>query len=451
MSGVQRKRPNVVIVFGDQWRAQATGYAGDPNARTPHLDQFARESAQFTHAVATCPVCSPWRASFLTGRFPHRHGVFLNDVPLNPEVPSLAKVFKAAGYDTAYVGKWHIDGHGRRSFIPRERRQGFDYWKVLECTHDYNRSDYFGDTPEREWWNGYDAEAQTRDCVQYIHDRASSDKPFLLVLSWGPPHNPYETAPDEHRALFDPAIQLRPNVPARSARDARRDLAGYYAHISALDACFGLIRAALRDTGIEDDTLLVFTSDHGDMIGSQGEQRKQRPWDESIRIPSLWRWPNGQVVSRMIRTPFGTEDICPTLCSLTGLRAPSGSQGRSFAGVLTGRRRPDSDGVALIASYHPFGEWERRNGGQEYRGIRTHRYTYVRSLKGPWMLYDNESDPYQLQNLVNRPEHSAEQQRLEALLQAELRRVQDTFEPSAHYLKQWGWEVDINGTVPIRA
>ena len=126
------KRPNIVFVFGDQWRAQATGYAGNSTVRTPNLDRLAAESVNFAHAVAGCPVCSPYRASLLTGQYPLTHGVFVNDVYLQPNPQSLAHAFADNGYATAYIGKWHVDGHGRSSDIPPERRQGFEYWKVLE-------------------------------------------------------------------------------------------------------------------------------------------------------------------------------------------------------------------------------------------------------------------------------------------------------------------------------
>ena len=226
----EQDRPNVVFVFGDQWRAQATGYAGDPTVRTPHLDALATASVNFTTAVSNCPVCSPYRACLMNGRYPLRHGVFLNDVPLGHDVPSIADAFKGAGYDTAYVGKWHLDGHGRLAFIPPERRQGFDFWRVMECTHQYNESYYYADRDERLLWEGYDAAAQTRCAREYArrHDPA---KPFFLALSWGPPHNPYQTAPQRFRDLYRPEhIVLRPNVPEEQANRAREDLAGYYAH-----------------------------------------------------------------------------------------------------------------------------------------------------------------------------------------------------------------------------
>ena len=197
---------------------------------------------------------------------------------LHPRAKSIAQAFSAGGYDTAYIGKWHVDGHGRSSYIPPERRLGFDYWKVLECTHDYNHSAYYaGDSDEKLYWTGYDAIAQTRDAESYIRNY-DKDNPFFLMLSWGPPHAPYDTAPEEFRKLYSPdTIELRPNVSDEIAARAREWLAGYYAHCSALDACVGDLLSTLRECGIENETVFVFTSDHGDMLGSQGEIKKTTP------------------------------------------------------------------------------------------------------------------------------------------------------------------------------
>ena len=192
MSGGER--PNVVYILTDQWRAKATGYNGDPNALTPNIDRLASESVSFANAIATSPVCTPARAALLTGRYPTTTGMFMNDLPLPPDEEGIGKAFKEAGYDTAYIGKWHVDGHGRASYIPPERRQGFDYWKVLECTHDYQNSEYYdGDDPERRTWPGYDAFAQTGDACAYVKQR--EEKPFFLVLSLGPPHFPPRQRP----------------------------------------------------------------------------------------------------------------------------------------------------------------------------------------------------------------------------------------------------------------
>jgi arylsulfatase A-like enzyme len=445
-------RPNVVILFADQWRAAATGYAGDPNVKTPNLDRFAGESVNFTHAVSGCPVCSPCRASILTGQRPWTHGVFLNDVHLSDDAVTLAKVMASAGYDTGYIGKWHLNGRGRASYIPPENRQGFQYWKALECTHAYNNSPYFADGPMRLMWPGYDGAAQAKDAIAYIKQHAKGDKPFLLFLAWGPPHNPYNTAPAEYKAMYEAAkIQLRPNVPEENAEKTRQELAGYYAHCSALDRSLGEIRDALAESGIADDTLVIFSADHGDMLGSHGMERKQKPYDESVRVPMLWHWPTGLGgAGKRLDVPMDSEDVMPTILGLCGIEIPKTVDGIDFAGYMKGGANPNPEEAALIHCVAPFGEWTRKVGGREYRGLRTVRYTYVRGLDGPWLLFDDEADPYQEHNLVNQPESAALRAKLDALLNERLKAGHDEFLPAEKYIAKWGWQVDASGTVPIR-
>lgn len=442
-------QPNVVFVFADQWRGQATGYAGDPNVQTPHLDRLAEESVNFTQAVAGCPVCCPYRASLITGQYPLTHGVFLNDVRLSAPAVSIAETFKSGGYQTAYIGKWHLDGPDRSSFIPPQRRAGFEFWKVMECTHDYNNSCYYADQNVKLKWDGYDAIAQTREAQRYIRDY-DAGKPFFMMLSWGPPHAPYDTAPREYQALYDPArLILRDNVPAECEATARKDLAGYYAHISALDACVGELLATLKECRLQENTIFIFTSDHGDMLGSQGHQKKQRPWEESIRVPFLLRWPAG-LGSQGRRTDvlIDAPDIMPTLLGLCGLETPATVEGIDYRVVLKGGADP-GDGAALLICPAPFGQWTRaEHGGKEYRGIRTKRYTYVRDLAGPWLLYDNEKDPYQLDNLCGQSAYSSLQGELETILQNKLKERQDEFAPAEEYIKKWNYIVDETGTVP---
>lgn len=444
------KTPNVVFVFADQWRAQATGYAGDPNVKTPNLDALEKESVDFRQAIAGCPVCSPYRASLLTGQFPLTHGVFVNDVHLQHRATSLADAFTSAGYDTAYIGKWHVDGHGRSEYIPLERRQGFGYWKVLECTHDYNHSSYYaGSSDQKLCWEGYDAMAQTLDAQNYIRQH-DDEKPFLLVLSWGPPHEPYHTAPSEFQKLYNPeTIKLRPNVPDEIAPEAREWLSGYYAHCSALDFCIGKLLQTIWEKGIQDDTIFVFTSDHGDMLGSQGEDKKQRPWEESIRVPFLLRYPRLHGWKpRKLDALIDAPDIMPTLLGLCSIPILDSIEGIDFSSYIGGDHNP-SDGAAIIMCPHPFGQWTREHhNGREYRGLRTGRYTYVRDLQGSWLLYDNQADPYQLKNLANNGELSAIQEKLDAWLQRKLENRGDEFLPGMEYIRKWNYSVDNTGTVP---
>lgn len=440
-------KPNLVFVLADQWRAQATGYGGDPNlqGKTPNLDRLASQSVDFTTNVSCCPVCTPYRASLLTGQYPLTHGLFLNDLCLSDKAVSIAEAYKSAGYDTAYVGKWHLDGHGRASYIPPERRQGFDYWKVLECTHDYNHSRYYaGDDCNIRLWDGYDVFAQTKDAEKYIADHSKSEKPFCLVLSWGTPHNPYETAPAKYREMFDPkSIKLRPNV----SIDAKNDLAGYYAHIVAMDDCLGSLMKTIDTAGVADNTIFVFTSDHGDMIGSQGQHRKQRPWDESIRAPFLLRYPSALGNrARKIGMPIGTPDLMPTLLGLSGVAIPRSVEGKDYSHIIRGGKEPE-DNAVLILCPSPFAEYARPEG-REYRGVRTSRYTYVRDLNGPWLLYDNGTDPYQIDNLVGKAEHAKLQAKLESLLREQLRLTNDEFLPGPKLIEKWGYKVDARGAMP---
>ncbi|HRW10587.1 MAG TPA: sulfatase [Caldilineaceae bacterium] len=447
-------KPNIIYIFGDQWRAQATGYAGDPNVQTPNIDRLAGESINLRNAVSTCPLCTAYRGSLLTGQYALTHGLFVNDVPLDPGGTTLGKIFAQNGYDTAWIGKWHVDGHGRDTYIPPERHQGFDYWRALECTHDYNRSYYYADaSDEMRQWECYDAFAQTREAEAYIRAHArdgNPEKPFLLVLSWGPPHNPYGTAPEEYRRLYHgDELQLRPNVRFPLRMFVGHALAGYYAHCTALDACLGDLMATVEAAGIADNTIFIFTSDHGDAVGSQGITNKQAPWDESVCVPFLLRYPArfGRTPA-VIDTPIGTPDILPTLLGLCDLPIPDTVEGLDFSGHLAGGVAP-SDGAALIECIHPIADWWHGLGGKEYRGMRTARYTYARALEGPWLLYDNVRDPYQLENLVDNPEHAALVRELDAVLQRKLDALGDEFLPGLAYCEERGYPLDERETVII--
>lgn len=445
-------RPNVIVVMADQWRTQAIGRHDDPNVKTPHINTLATEGIDFTNAISGIPVCTPARASFLTGQRPLRNGVFMNDVQLDTQAVTLGKVFRDAGYATACIGKWHVDGQERTAFIPPgNRRQGFDYWKVLECTHNYNHSRYYADTPDTLVWKGYDAIAQTEDAINYMRARQDDSRPFFLFLSWGPPHDPYQTAPEAYRAQYDPeSIKLRPNVPEANHAKARKDLAGYYAHCTALDDQVGKLREFLRETGLDSNTVVLFLSDHGDLLGSQGANQKQQPYDESIRVPMIFKLPASfNAAAQTKEAPIGVEDVMPTLLGLCKIAIPSTVEGLDYSPYLLGEQQQAPDTVKLITCVQPFGQWSRARGGREYRGIRSTRYTYVRDLNGPWLLYDNVQDPYQQNNLVNDTRHRALLEAFDRQLQARLAANNDKFLPGSAYVEKYGYPpLDETGTVP---
>jgi arylsulfatase A-like enzyme len=451
-----RRRPNVLLVIADEWRAQAFGHAGDSNARTPALDAFACESCVFTNATSGTPVCCPARASLLTGQYPLQHGVYINDVPLAPKATTLGEGFADAGYRTGYIGKWHVYGspegrwERRLSYIPPEKRFGFDYWKACECTHNYAHSLYYaGADPVPRYWLGYDAIAQTEDAIGFIEHHAQDADPFFLVLSWGPPHFPY-MAPAKYNALYhDFQIAFRPNVPPDRHGEAAGELHSYYSACAVLDDCFRDLTKALSRAGIEDDTIVLFMSDHGEMAWSQGLIRKLAPWEESVAIPLMIRYPAllGRRPDRQ-RVPINIPDVMPTLLGLAGIAVPSGVTGTDYSPLLCGRPMANLPASAYLSV--PVPVWDARMDGiAAYRGVRTNRYTYVRSIDGPWLLYDNRADPYQLRNRVHDPAYARLRRALEAELAAWRHRLDDGFLPAETYLRRDGLAHYLEARVPV--
>jgi len=445
----EEQKPNIIYVLADQWRAQATGYNGDPNlqGKTPNLDEMAARGVHFKNAISVCPVCTPYRAALLTGQFPTTTGMFFNDLQLPPESLTMAKLFKESGYQTSYIGKWHLDGMGRGLYTPPERRQGFDYWKALECTHDYQHQIYYeGESDQAKLWEGYGPYAETEDAIRYIRDNAGNEDPFLMVLAWGAPHFPHFNAPEDMLGQFSPGdIVLRKNVSETMKESARKESAGYYAHILALDSCMGMLQRAMDESGISDNTIFVFTSDHGEMMGSQGIRPKQKqvPWAESVRVPFLLRYPakygNRGIV---VDVPLNTPDILPTLLSLANLPVPECIEGENMVAAIE-NREAFADRAALFMSVSHFA-----GKGKEYRGIYTDRYSYVKSLEGPWLLYDHQKDPLELNNLAGKTGFEDLQEEMEKKLQRELEKVGDPFLPRQYYIDLWAYRLGEGGYIP---
>ena len=233
-------------------------------------------------------------------------------------------------------------------------------------------------------------------------------------------------------------IALRENVPADQRRQSAEMHRGYYAHMAALDACFGRLLNALDRAHIAEDTIVVFTSDHGDMMLSQGLTTKLHPWDESIRVPFLLRYPRKLgTKGRRIRSPLNAPDILPTLLGLAGIRIPDSVEGADHSVLAIGGKESDAGSAALLSLPVPITE-ARRYGFAEYRGLRTARHTYVRSIHGPWLLYDNQADPFQMRNLAGRAEAKDLQARLDRELDARLKQRKDDFLPAAEYVRRAG-------------
>lgn len=393
---------------------------GNPEVQTPHLDALAANGALLRNVTANCPVCCPARATLLTGQFGHEHGVDVNDAPLADSAQTIAEVAAASGYRTGFVGKWHLEGGLREpGYVRPERRQGFEFWAANICSHNYWNMHYFRDSPEPIPIEGYSAARFTDEAVEFVgRDPAT---PFLAYVQWGPPHNPY-VAPPEYMNRYDPALlTMRGNwkgpVEFRPGRlgGTRSDLAGYYAAITFLDDEVGRIVEALKRNGQYEHTVVLITSDHGDMLGSQGTVLKRKPWTEALQVPGIVHYPAAVPAGQELSLPASHVDLVPTLLGLAGLEAPRHLSGTDLSPHLLDPTYGGRPGAAPESVYAQSYTPTERGEFPPWRGVRTERYTYARQARGPWLLYDNDADPLQLDNLAGKAEHRDLQARLDAL------------------------------------
>lgn len=437
------RQRNLLFVFDDQHRGCDLGCYGNPEVRSPNLDHFATGALRFQQAITNCPLCVPARGTLLTGLHAMRHRAISNDLPIRRDVTSIAHVLEEAGVHTGYVGKWHLAGVPRDKPVTQPERLGFSEWKVAECTHDYLHSYYWDEDNVHHNIEGYEPIGQTDMALDFI--QRNQGHPWSLFLSWGPPHDPYQWVPQEYLDLFNPAaLSLRPNVeePIIQTRerhygitDLRLWLQGYYAHIAALDEQFGRLMASLEATGQLEDTVVVFTSDHGDMLGSHGFENKQLPHEESARIPLLIGGPG--VRAGVTNELIGLVDLPVTLLGLLGLTYPGEVDGADLSGLLTSDR---AEGLRecylydLIPCHQAFDR-----GGDSWRAVRTRRHTYARTPHDEgWLLFDNLADPYQQQNLIGDPAHADLESQLSARLDEAIAR-HDELIPWEDLVRKYGF------------
>ena len=424
MSAGKRKiNPNLLFVFSDQHRWCDLGCYGNAAVRTPRLDEFARKALRFEHCISNSPLCVPARGSMLTGLLPMRHRAAANDLAIDTGAESIAHVFAQAGYRTGYIGKWHLAGVPRIRPVPRgKERLGFEEWKISPVGTAHSRSMYFDEDDRRHPIEGYEPVKQTDLAIEFIE--RNRYRPWALCLSWGPPHDPYDDVPDAYKELYaDVEIPLRPNVPERidagrgvvlSREQIAGHLRGYYAHITALDEQFGRLLDALEESGQRQNTIIVYTSDHGDMLGSQGFMNKQLPYEESVKVPLLVHW-DGVTYAGTTEELISLVDLPVSLAGLAGLRFRSPRDGADLSRLFTD---PKAEGASAcyIMDLIPCHQAAWR-GGREWQGVRTREYTFARSAgREGWLLFHNTIDPYQQRNLVGDPRYASVLAELQELL-----------------------------------
>lgn len=421
---------SIVYVFSDEHRWQSMSFTEMPAVQTPNMARMAREGFQFTRCISNYPVCTPHRGMLLTGRWPRMTGLIDNNLPLSPDELTVGKVFRQAGWQTGYIGKWHLKGTRAEPF-------GFDHSLIWEKTNSHMKGGTYypaeGDPVETE---GYNATLMTDQALRFIESAAKQDQPYLLMLSLNPPHAQFTDAPPDKVALYPPgSLPFRPNYRAASGEarlfsdNGSPYYEGYHAHITAVDEELGRILQAVARSPQADRTVVIYSSDHGSMFGSHGVGSKRQPYEESIRVPFLVWGPESIVRPEKTDALLGSIDIFPTLCGLAGLEVPDSCCGQDFSPWISRGQGPDPDDQFIMHIAKDNASGGQRHPAPLFRGIRNRRYTYFITGDGAEHLFDNDADPYQLNDLGAGPNHTEIRGRFRDRLRAHLTRARDTFEP----------------------
>lgn len=421
---------NVLFILTDQQQRDALSCMGNPNLETPNLDRLARRGVLFRRGYSNSPICTPFRGSLLTGQYVSRCGVVDNECPLPRGTTTFADAFRAAGYGTAWIGKWHLGDKGNRP-IPVELRGGFERFKGYQCYNGFYQDVCFYDEQGVEHrYEQHRDEVATDLAIAELDAFVAQDKPFLLMVSYQAPHYPVQPAPEyaamyrgrtiTHRPNCQPVDPFTPTFSPRSPRPFESDpdfqryghdldeyIRLYNAMCTQIDANVGRLLQALERLGIADETLVFFTSDHGDMQGSHGLKNKCLPHEESAGIPLLAYAP-GLPGGRVSDALVSGIDFMPTCLEMAGLPSVAGVDGTSFAPLLRGETNAGCEVV-----FAEFKRWcmivsegwklaaDRQDGGL-----------------APTLMTHLDEDPYELHNRVDDPAVAARRQTMLARLAA---------------------------------
>lgn len=458
------RMPNVLWVCPDSQRADTIQALNNPHIHTPVLNKFMQESVTFTNAFVQTPICGPSRGSFLTGRYPRETGLRANAEKINPTERIVPRILADHGYDCGLVGKLHLspcDHHYVESRID-------DGYRVFEWSHDISNN-WPG---KNQWRNWLDAQGvkwpvpppqnrrtstwgvpidprytQTAWCAdRAIHfiQQHPADKPWMLSVNMYQPHHPFFPAED-YLKRYDPAKMPEPaykegeldNKPVYQQMDHRgaygghglsfakeddkqhrKTTAAYYAMIEQVDAEFGRILDAVEKSGMADNTVVIFMSDHGEMLGDHGIYCKGPYFYDCLnRVPLMIRWPNKYKAGLKVDALVELVDIAPTVMDAAGIEIPVGMQGKSLTPLLTGAAKDHRDSV-YIEFYNAVGKYDPTPMATCVRTA-THKLAYYQSL-GTGELYDLAKDPGEFNNLWNHPDSKDVQNKMTQLLLARM-------------------------------
>ncbi len=402
ISAFENKKPNFLLIITDQQNLDAISAHGNPNVKTPNLDRLVKRGVSFINSYSTDPVCSPARSSILTGRMPSETGVVSNDRPISDSVPNIGEWLRKDGYETVYVGKWHMPENWP------SRLKGFDVIPVGAGQGDIVDS------------------VTSRECEAFLKSRDKS-KPFFLTASLLQPHDicflaihgekivpkelPYEELkgklpelPPNHKSFPRKPKNCSSGYGGFDDEQWKYYLYNYYRMVEMVDSDIGRILDALEDSGQDDNTVVIFTSDHGEGAGRHSNVQKWYPYDEAAKVPLIISWPGKITEDKKSDVLVSGLDIVPTICSFAGIASPPDCCGEDLKPYLEGGKKPDREFVAYET--HVCG-----------RTIRTKDYKYVKYKGDPVeMFFDMKNDPWEKKNIYDDPKYAKEIQHHRKLL-----------------------------------
>ncbi|GAB6165132.1 sulfatase [Thermostilla marina] len=412
-------RPNLLIIHVDEFNLDMLGCYGGEIVGTPNIDWLAAHGAKCTKFYATTPVCSPSRAAFVSGLYPHHTPVTTNNIPLYDRIRTFASELSAAGYATGYAGKWHLDGDGKPQWAP-ERKFGFQdnrymfnrgHWKKMEDTPEGPRVAARNAKGQPTYdVAGADEKSFTTDwlttkALDFVGEHAS--KPFCFMVSIPDPHGPntvrppYDTMYDDVEVPIPASLHKKPEQipawgrPEKGVNEAtlRKIMPQYYGMVKCIDDNVGRVLAELRRRDLLEKTIIVFTADHGDLCGEHGRLNKGVPYEKSARIPFIVYYPPKIPAGTVVDEVLTCVDFKPTILSLMGVEEKTPSHGRDASALLQGKAVPGWKDIAVIRGTGP---WLCAISG-DYKLV-------VSAVDRPW-LFDLKADPLELNNQADKPEY----------------------------------------------
>lgn len=429
-----KQKPNIVFIFADQYRRASLGFLNEDPVVTPNIDKLAKEGVFFSKAVANHPLCSPYRAMLFSGKYPLSNGVVANcqsartkygNYLKNDEV-AFSDVLSQNGYNAGYVGKWHLDGPKPTapsekvvwdSWCPPDQRHGFTFWYAYG-THNRHNNPYYWTTNANEkekvnikqWSPEHEADVII-DYLKNENNQRERDKPFAMFWSINPPHTPFSQVPEKYKKHYTgkdyKTLLNRPNVEFTNNNELKRGDRGvdkrlnqapdYFASVNGVDEQIGRVIQQLKEMGLYENTIIVFSSDHGEMLGSQGLMHKNVWFREAYEIPFIVHYPK-KIKPKTDDLLISVPDYMPTMLGLIGLgdKVPAAVEGVDYSNVFFNEEvaRPDKQLY--------FGS-EPSNPSSGTRGFRNEDYTFavVKNDNGDkfYYLYNDKKDPYQMKNL----------------------------------------------------